>query len=342
MGSFLLMSAAASSTTGDSTAGVVVQIAQPGDAVPTTTVPSAAKAIDESYDAQALKAAEVNAVTDDGVPVPLALPPVPIEKIETEGRLDEPTLPFFQTPAASGAQSFVNNYQSDHAVMNPRPIPNSAYNVDYWYWLGMPTNSDPINCDNSPNCFWFVADQVNTSGFNVGMHFGPQHGESSFGDSNGLWKISVSGYNNGVQTGSLSSVAPPEATWVRIRVWRLSVGGGNTTWGVWALWAGSGCPSNDCYAGSISLPGLTLTHAWLFTEVMETNGPCVTDFERAYFNDPVYRNLNGGPFGFSSATANYENNCADTTWQSIQGDYVKDERITPRIVPQNGILWQIV
>lgn len=324
---------------------ITIDIAEAGQTSPTTTIPANGAAIDTEYDRAARSAVAEggNKVGSDGIPIPLSLPKAKAEEaVGGEYKLGAPSLGFFHTPAQFETLAAGGNYQSDHAVLYPRPLPSGAYNMDYWFWLGMPTDIDPINCNDSPDCFWFVANQLNTSGTNSGLHIGPQHGVSSAGNSHGVWKISVSGYNNGVFVGSLSSVAPPEAAWARVRVWRLSTSGSNATWGVWVLWSGSGCPNNDCYAGSITLPGHTLTYTWLFTEVMEVNGPCTTDFERVYFDNPVYRNLNGGPFIYTEATADYEDTCRDTTWESIQFDFVRDERMKGRVIPQNGVIWQII
>lgn len=270
------------------------------------------------------------------MPQPLELP---VAAIRSEERNERQKRPVFYPELAEGAAGLgdallsSSNYQSDRAWMSPTPL-SLTYNVDFYYWLGLPTNIDPINCDNSTNCFWFVADQLDTTTSGVALHVGPYHGRGQAGNSNGKWLFNVSGYDNGVYKGGLTSLESPSASWVRLRVWRLYTDQDRATWGVWAYFNGS-----DHYAGAITFRGHWLSNALLFTEVMETNGPCTTDFERVYFDNPVYRSAYGGPWAFYDGEADYQDTCDNTTWEQISGDFVRDERMKTRVIDDGEMIW---
>lgn len=325
-------------------------------APPPTTIPSGATPPDRSYDAKAQAAAEeANRRSTSSAP---AKPNFPPAGKGSEAPADPCSAPPFHKPAAtqeaeiqeavSGMETLAaaagcvgNCYQSDRAPMPYNFV--EAYNVDYWYWLRGAESNELNACDtgDGPGCFWFVSAQLNTDEPNSAMHSGPQRGVSASGNAGGNWKIDVSGYYNGVFRGGLSSVVSPVATWVRLRTWRVDYvfygGIYYAQYGVWALWN-----NQDTYVGSITLPGRWLVWAMPFVEIYETEDQCSTDFVGTYYDEHVFRSSAGGPFRIDRTDAAYEANCANTTWERMNGigdDFVRDTRDVGRLIRDGARLW---
>lgn len=316
---------------------------------PTTTIPRDAAEPDPTFDERAESSADSRNVQKDRTP-PAA-----------EGRTDPgsaerpPCTQYHRTPAGDSAgdemnaESFAasscvgNCYQSDRAPM-VGGIPNNAYNLDYWVYLGSPQTNESNICDGSgAGCFWYVSVQMNTDEPNTAMHHGPQRGNSASGNSGGVWKLDVSGYGYGNFQGGLSGLTVPMNKWVRVRTWRLDTVSYGGVWygnfGVWAYWDGV-----DHYAASLTIPGRYITWMMPFVEVYESNNQCSTDFTRAWLDNFVYRNTSGGPFAVDHTTADYESNCSNTTWRRVvssSDDYVLDERDTSRVISQGATLWNL-
>ena len=108
-----------------------------------------------------------------------------------------------------------------------------------------------------------------------------------------------------------------------------------TTWGVWAMYGGS-----DHHLGSLEIDGHFFVDSMLFSEVNEANGPCATDLERGYLDNPRYWNTSSTQSVYTSATAAYQETCGNTTWESISGDHVADERETERFIFDDDTVWQ--
>lgn len=79
-----------------------------------------------------------------------------------------------------------------------------------------------------------------------------------------------------------------------------------------------------------------IVHTSLFQEVIESRGPCVTDFESAEFRDPRYRTAAGWS-GHSWARGHYNGGrtnldagCTDTNLHTTGPTSIIDERMTPR------------
>lgn len=104
-------------------------------------------------------------------------------------------------------------------------------------------------------------------------------------------------------------------------------------WGVWAMWGGS-----DRSLGSLTIDGHFLADSTLFSEVREANGQCSTDLNKGYLDNPRFWNTSVSEGVYSSATAEYEDNCENTTWKQISGDYVRDERETERIIDPDEVV----
>src|SRR5690606_20764648 len=88
----------------------------------------------------------------------------------------------------------------------------------------------------SQRCFWFAHKWSQVAGQQAGLHVGPQRGVSVAGDAGANWRMNIDGYINGSHVGGQSSVNLPVGKWVRVRVWKIGSGGGNSEWGVWAQW----------------------------------------------------------------------------------------------------------
>lgn len=332
------------------------------ESAPSTTIPAGAVAPPADYDKLVLQALEMADAGQDGAnsPVEIKLPALPVG---VEPRNPEPppqplVLPppaeFVGSEAVSAANcSGASCYQSDRSLLSDHP--NDVYAIDYWYWLGLPQANESNRCDAVPTdgCFWFFAGQSNTDCCSAAIHIGPQRGHSSCGNAGAAWKMNRCGYNNGVQVGGLGSQSLPAATWVRVRYWRIATGQNGyppfspySTWGVWALWAGSGCSQNDCYQGSVTIDGSLFTGTIMWVEDWETAaGPCSTDLERGYFNDPAYLSVSQGWPTFPHSVADYQDTCPasgaqSTTWM-IAGapDFIRDEREINRIIAHGKPLW---
>ncbi len=242
-----------------------------------------------------------------------------------------------QTLAASACSG--NCYQTDSLSLTN--YPNDVYASDYLVWLAVPQTNETNKCDsasNSSGCFWFYAMQYTMDCCSSAIHIGPQRGTSLAGSAGSNWRMNIDGYNNGVHVGGQSSVNLPVATWIRVRTWRLTTGVSNgTPWaqfGVWALWGGV-----DTYLGSVTINGTWIALSSMFVEVYEANGQCSTDLERGYFDNARYQRVGTGMLAFADAWAHYESNCSLTSWHKLGGDFVRDERETPRIVVEGENVW---
>lgn len=256
--------------------------------------------------------------------------------------------------AAAGACSG-NCYESNHALYT-FAFPAGTYAFDYWIWNGVPQSNETNGCDGAgdPSCKWFIAGQYNMDVSGAAFHVGPYRGQGNFGNAGGDWHINISGYNApgvGLPTGAVcSSTAPtvcvrddeiPTAKWVRIRVWRLATTthplyGVMSEWGVWAMWDGV-----DRQMGSnLWMRGTTIASGSEWVEIYESDDQCTTDFERTYFWGPQSFNNNWSTP--TKATANYQNNCSNTTWHKHGGTFIQNERQVLRTVPQGDTLWQFV
>lgn len=239
-------------------------------------------------------------------------------------------------PPSEGQQLLANNYHSDHVFLTN--YPDDVYNVDYQYWMQTPRTNETNRCDGSsgPICFWFAHKWSQVAGQQAGLHVGPQRGVSVAGDAGANWRMNIDGYINGSHVGGQSSMNLPVGKWVRVRVWKIGSGGGNSEWGVWAQW-----DNNDRYLGSLTLPGSWLAWSYLAMEVYEADGPCATDFNFVSFAYPLYRSASQGLRSYATGTANYEANCSNTSWSVINASqyYVRDTRQVARTVPQGAQLW---
>lgn len=334
---------------------------------PPTTIPAGAVPPPVDYDKTVLAALEGADADQRGAssPAEIKLPSLPVGVQPSNP--EPPPKPIVQPPPAEFAGSEAVSaadcagdlcYQSDRSLLSDHV--NDVYAIDYWYWLGLPQSNESNRCDAVPTdgCFWFFAGQSNTDCCSAAIHIGPQRGHSSCGNAGAAWKMNLCGYNNGVQVGGLGSQSLPAATWVRVRYWRTATGQNgyppfspNSTWGVWALWSGSGCPQSDCFQGSVTVDGTLFTGTINWVEDWETAaGPCSTDLERGYFNDPAYLSVSQGWRSFPSSEADYQATCPDpnpqqpgdksTTWL-IAGapDFIRDERETDRVILDGAKLW---
>jgi len=235
-----------------------------------------------------------------------------------------------------------NCYQSDRLFLADPG--DDMYASEYWVWLAVPRENELNACDGPPHgsgCFWFYAINHSTNAHKTAFHIGPQRGASLAGNAGANWRMNIDGYINGVHVGGQSSVNLPVATWMRIRTWRINKGRDSqapytpwATWGVWALYNGV-----DHYLGSLTIDGDNLTDATLFSEVWEQNGQCTTDLERGYLGWPRYWRPGQDKLSFSSATANYEANCGNTSWEIIGDQFVRDERNTTRTLFDGESAW---
>lgn len=243
-----------------------------------------------------------------------------------------------------------NCYQTDRIdLANPAV---GLFASEFWVWLAIPQAGESNRCDGSSHsggCFWFAAMQYNTDSQTTatGFHIGPQRGVSIAGDAGSKWRMNIDGYIDGVHIGAQSPVNLPVATWIRVRTWRLDYGYDSwtpytpwATWGVWAYYNGS-----DHYLGSLTLDGHLIDFSMVFQEVYEASLQCTTDLERTYFNDYRWWNTSASQRSYSLATAGYETNCANTSWErpyAGSGEFLRDERNTARSIGQGWLLWQLV
>ena len=296
---------------------------------------------------------------ETAAPIPVNLPPANVVAYEVAPNSDVelPRLapgaddatsaaPTAGGQAAASACSGDSCYQSDRLLLSNPTV--GLYASEYWVWLAIPQTNEWNKCDStsaSSSCFWFYAMQhIMDSGSysNSGLHIGPQRGSSIAGNAGNQWRMNIDGYIDGVHIGTQSSVNLPTATWIRVRTWRISHGNDVSApyapwsrWDVWAMYGGS-----DRYLGSLTIDGHLFVDSMLFSEVKEANGPCETDLERGYLNDPRFWNASVSQGVYTSATAEYQDTCDNTTWESMSGDYVRDERETGRIIDHGDIVWQ--
>ena len=247
---------------------------------------------------------------------------------------------------ASSACSGSACYQSDRLILSHPTV--GLYASEYWVRLGTPQTNEQNKCDStaeSSGCLWFYAMQheMDSGSYSdSALHIGPQRGSSVAGDTGNQWRMNFDGYIDGVHIGGQSSVNLPTETWIRVRTWRLSYGYDPaptyapwSTWGVWAMYGGS-----DRLLGSVTIDGHLFSSSMLFSEVYEANGPCATDLVIGSLNNPRFWNTSISQGLYSSATAEYEATCKNTTWEKISGDYVHDKREVKRIIRHGQIVWQ--
>lgn len=319
----------------------------PTGEVPSTTVPTGAVPLPPGYDEAADAAQDAADFASPrgqrAVPAPVELPPVKVGDGSTDP--DRHALPPHLPPAESslGEDDFVtlagcvgNCYQSDRALLHGDP--NDVYNVDYLYWMQTPQNNETNKCDSSSNssaCFWFTMQLSWMDCCNSAMHIGPQRGDSLAGSAGGNWRMNIDGYNDGVHIGGQSSTNLPIGTWVRVRTWQIDKGANWSKWGVWARWDGT-----DHYLGSLTIDGVYITGSMLAVELYEANNQCSTDFVGVYLDNPRFRSVSQGLRAYSSATADYEANCSNTSWKVISPpDYIHDVREATRVIPDGGTIW---
>jgi hypothetical protein len=285
-------------------------------------------------------------------PIPVDLPPerfVPYE-VAPRSYVEIPRLALSagSQTAASACNGTGDNlcYQSDRLILSHPTV--DLYASEYWIRLGIPQSNEQNKCDStseSSGCFWFYAmnHTMDSDGHSdSAMHIGPQRGSSLAGDAGNQWRMNIDGYINGVHIGGQSSVNLPTETWIRVRIWRTSSGYGSaptykpwSEWSVWAKWGGS-----DRKLGSLRIDGHFLADSTLFSEVMEQDGQCSTDLDKGYLDNPRFWNTSVSKGTYRRATADYEENCKNTTWKQISGDYVLNQRETQRLVDDGGIVWQ--
>ena len=236
-------------------------------------------------------------------------------------------------------------YQSDRLNLSDPTV--ALYASQYWVWLGTPQSNEYNKCDSttapSP-CVWFYAMAHNMDSgdhSNSTMHIGPQRGSSVAGATGNQWRMNIDGYIDGVHIGGQSSVNLPTETWIRVRIWRVSHGyrGAPTykPWSKWGVWAKYG--GRDRYLGSLTIDGHLLDDSILFSEVYEANGQCSTDLDKGYLRQPRFWNTSVTEGAYSSARADYQENCENTTWKQISGDYVLNQRETRRLIEDGDIVW---
>lgn len=327
--------ASTASAAGEGLAGF--QEPRPGE-TPATTMPLGAVAVPSELREVPPGAFENEKPVAPGEdPEPLNLPQPPVGTVPAV--TDKPTPPPHEPPgemsdAFTLAGCVGNCYQSDWAWWTDHP--NDVYALDYWFWLRTPQNNEGV-CQGESGCFWFASNWTYTAA-DSGMHIGPRRGLSASGNTQGHWRTTISGYDQGTHVGGQSNVNLPLQKWVRARLWRTNHGtiGGRpwANWGVWAMWDG-----NEQYLGSLTLTGHWMTNSQMFTELYETNGQCQTDFVQVYFNDGVYWSSSQGAKSFPDATAGYEPNCNNTSWASHGGDYFSDGRERPRTIPHNNPIY---
>ena len=306
----------------------------------------------------------------NAAPIPPVLPKVAAQPpVAAAQRSAATTVPLLPTgtratgPAAALAGCAGNCYQTDLARGDA--VPAGTYAFDYMIWIGLPQANETNRCDGptGAGCFWFISSSFDTDVPGGYLHIGVQRGASAAGDARGSWRISHSGYNDGVLTGAVCTQvangfcvrgdAIPSATWVRIRIWRLATSydptlGVVSMWGSWAMWDGV----DRQFGTNLWTKGVSLTHPALFTELNEQENQCSTDFERTYFNAPrALAPSAGGSSWFEPspavATASYEANCRNTTFRKLGGTFIVDERevASPRTLPpglgvaQGARLW---
>ena len=56
------------------------------------------------------------------------------------------------------------------------------------------------------------------------------------------------------------------------------------------------------------------------SEVYENHGQCSTDLDKGYLRQPRFWNTSVTEGAYSSARADYQENCENTTWKQISGD----------------------
>ena len=291
-------------------------------------------------------------------PIPVDLPPtefVPYEAAphsdvvipRLAASADSATTTAGGQTAASACTGTGDNlcYQSDILDLSHPAV--GLYASQYWVWLGIPQSNEENQCDSTSEpsgCFWFYAmqhDMDSGAYSDSALHVGPQRGSSIAGDTGNQWRMNIDGYIDGVHIGGQSSVNLPTETWIRVRIWRLSHGYTSPTnkpwsrWGVWAMWGGS-----DRQLGSLTIDGHLFAKSALFSEIMEENGQCSTDLNKGYLDNPRFWNTSVSEGVYSSATAEYEDNCDDTTWKQISGDHVLNQRETQRLIEEDDIVWQ--
>ena len=285
-------------------------------------------------------------------PIPVALPPrefVPYE-VAPPSAVDIPRLAPSAAPREGGQTAASacsgNCYQSDRLYLSGPTV--GLYASEYWVWLGIPQTNERNKCDSTSErsqCFWFYAmnHHMDSDGYSKSaLHVGPQRGSSIAGDAGNQWRMNIDGYIDDEHIGGQSTVDLPSEMWIRVRIWRLSHGKTTpppfkpwSTWGVWAMWN-----NNDRKLGSLTIDGHLLANSTLFSEVMEHDGQCSTDLDIGYLDDPRFWNNSVSQGIYDSATADYEDNCGDTTWKQISGDHVRNQRETQRLIQDDDVVWQ--
>ncbi|MEZ5383481.1 MAG: hypothetical protein R2754_16985 [Microthrixaceae bacterium] len=224
--------------------------------------------------------------------------------------------------------ALLSDHHSNH-IFHDDGANSSIYAFEYHTWIGLPQSNESNACD-SPSgagalCVWFLAGQITTT--DCAWHFGPIRSSNTYHSNFGF-------YCSGVGTEVTNSSTVPMAQWVKYRVWRLSISGPRSEWGIWR---------DNEFMGSVTLNGGSATSTMNWTEIIETN-PCATDFERVYFNSPrFWHQTIGANLQPISGSVNYETNCSNSSWSKADAnpasDFVENVRQVARDLAQGSFAW---
>jgi len=191
--------------------------------------------------------------------------------------------------------------------------------VEHQVYLPTPESNEYNQCDNtssSSGCFWFAAIELNTgmagdTHVTCGGHIGPIRGHIHVG-----WDVNYGLYcPNGPQSLKWTGYVP-QNKWITVKTWRSEIVNYNglilSKWNVQVGWDGW---LNTI--GSAWYWGDAAVTSGQFVELWEPGNPCSTDLRNVAFTLARYwPHPSGNPQYFDKGTADYQDTCNNTYWDS--------------------------
>lgn len=302
----------------------------------------------------------------------------PVEPVPTSSTPSSSTPTSSSTTATTIPPLTSRIYMTDNVDLSP--VANATVEAEVRIRVRTRGCSDYDSCANgvrrSSGYTWFSAFGVNLGTTPTSSVYYGMHGGLAFGGSGGQSRMYLdwSGYcpaangggplrHGGTACGSPSTnptqkphtvLNLSENRWYRLSVRKVAcstsevtdISGPLTGWEIVltdettavAQSGGTWCLPNAPY----------IVHTSLFQEVIESRGPCITDFAAAEFSQPRYRTAAGWSTHtyarghYDGGRTQYDAGCTDTDLRVIGPDTVIDERMVPRTSGglTDWFLWQ--
>lgn len=234
-------------------------------------------------------------------------------------------------------------YQSDHATLYGA---GGDWRSGSWkvYVQSPASNLEFNQCDSMSSavvCVWFAGTQFDVgtaSQTNCGIQIGPLRST----DTSTPNSRTNFGFYCGTAAYPQLGNSVPTNVWVGYLFERIAVGNFYgmpiSTWRTYSY-------SNEVVSieGDSLLLGDRIRASSHWLEVIEADNPCITDVGPVHFDNARFYNQFGGPYSFSSAIADYESTCPNTTWGrwAYNDDWIVDVRNTARTIGNGAQLWSI-